>query len=96
MTNFLDKYNPQTSIFAHYQIDQTLPAEERAFTAWTMLLSAKRLHDGLFLVIGKILTDVRDEKLVEKLDYENKHISASRHTNTTSRHWNLILKKLVK
>lgn len=71
MSSYLDKYNPQTSIFAHYQIDANLPVEERAFTAWKMLLSAKRLHDGLFLVIGKILKDVRDEKLYEKLDYEN-------------------------
>lgn len=71
MPDFLEKYNPQTSIFAHFQVDETLPVEERAFQTWRALLSAKRSHDGLFLVIGKLLKDVRDERLYEKLDYEN-------------------------
>lgn len=71
MADFLEKYNPQTSIFAHFQVDTELPAEERAFQTWKALLSAKRSHDGLFLVIGKLLKDVRDERLYEKLDYEN-------------------------
>lgn len=71
MSSYLDKYNPQTSIFAHFQVDEKLPVEERAFQTWKALLSAKRSHDGLFLVIGKLLKDVRDEKLYEKLDYEN-------------------------
>lgn len=71
MSSYLDKYNPQTSIFAHFQVDETLPVEERAFQTWKALLSAKRSHDGLFLVIGKLLKDFRDNKLYEKLDYEN-------------------------
>jgi hypothetical protein len=71
MADFLEKYNPQTSIFAHFQVDEQLPAEERAFATWKALLSAKRSHDGLFLVIGKLLKDVRDDKLYETLDYEN-------------------------
>jgi len=71
MPDFLEKYNPQTSIFAHFQVDENLPVEERAFATWKALLSAKRSADGLFLVIGKLLKMVRDEKLYEKLDYEN-------------------------
>lgn len=71
MANYLEKYNPQTSIFAHFEVDSTLPVVERAFATWRALLSAKRSHDGLFLVIGKLLKDVRDERLYEKLDYEN-------------------------
>lgn len=67
----LDKYNPQTSIFAHFRVDVDLPKEERAFATWKALLSAKRSHDGLFLVIGKLLKDVRDDKLYEQLDYDN-------------------------
>lgn len=67
----LDKYNPQTSIFAHFRVDVDLPKEERAFATWAALLSAKRSHDGLFLVIGKLLKDVRDDKLYEQLDYDN-------------------------
>ena len=71
MDNFLEKYNPATSIFAHFQVDDQLPVEERAFQTWKALLSAKRSHDGLFLVIGKLLRDIRDNKLYETLDYEN-------------------------
>lgn len=71
MSSFLDKYNPQTSIFTHFQVDANLPVEEKAFETWKALLLAKRSHDGLFLVIGKLLKDVRDERLYEKLDYEN-------------------------
>lgn len=67
----LDKYNPQTSIFAHFNVDDNLPKEERAFATWKALLSAKRSHDGLFLVIGKLLKDVRDDKLYEDMDYDN-------------------------
>lgn len=71
MSSFLDKYNPQTSIFTHFQVDESLPEEERAFQTWKALLLAKRSHDGLFLVIGKLLKDVRDGRLYEKLDYES-------------------------
>lgn len=71
MSGYLDKYNPQTSIFAHFQVDEQLPKEERAFQVWKALLTAKRSHDGLFLVIGKLLKDVRDNELFKQLDYEN-------------------------
>lgn len=71
MSSYLDKYNPQTSIFAHFQVDDNLPVEERAFQVWKALLIAKRSHDGLFLVIGKLLKDVRDNELFKQLDYEN-------------------------
>ena len=67
----LDKYNPTTSIFTHFNVDVELPKEERAFATWQALLSAKRSHDGLFLVIGKLLKDVRDDKLFLKMDYDN-------------------------
>jgi len=71
MTSYLEKYNPQTSIFTHFQVDEGLSAEERAFQTWKALLSAKRSHDGLFLVIGKLLKDFRDQELFKQLDYEN-------------------------
>lgn len=71
MSNFLDKYQPQTSIFAQFKVDENLPKVERAFATWRSLLSAKRSHDGLFLVIGKLLKDVRDDRLYEELDYDN-------------------------
>lgn len=71
MSSYLEKYNPRTSIFAHFQVDDNLPVEERAFQVWKALLTAKRSHDGLFLVIGKLLKDVRDNELFKQLDYEN-------------------------
>lgn len=67
----LDKHNPETSIFAHFKVEEGLEKADRAFATWKALLSAKRSHDGLFLVIGKLLKDVRDEKLYLTLDYDN-------------------------
>lgn len=71
MADFLEKYSPRTDIFSNYQIDDQLLAVDRAFQSWKALLSAKRSHDGLFLVMGKLLKSFRDEKLYEQLDYEN-------------------------
>lgn len=71
MSSYLDKYNPKTSIFAAFDVPTDLPREEWAFATWRALLSAKRSHDGLFLVIGKLLKDVRDLNLYRELDYEN-------------------------
>jgi hypothetical protein len=70
-SSYLAKYNPETSIFKHFQVEEGLPVNERAFKMWEVLLSAKRGHDGLFLVIGKLLKDFRDEELFKQLDYEN-------------------------
>jgi len=70
--NFLDRYNPKTEIFS--SIDKTLaPLEssEKAFKVWEMLLSVKKIHDSSFLVLGKLLKDVRDDRLYESLDYDN-------------------------
>lgn len=69
MDSYLAKYNPETSIFAAFDVDKSLPVNEKAFATWKALLLAKRSHEGLFLVIGKLLRDFRDEKLYEKLDY---------------------------
>lgn len=70
--NFLDKYNPKINLFK--EIDQELLIEdkpERAFKTWEMLLKFKKFNDASFLVIGKLLKDVRDDKLYEQLDYDN-------------------------
>lgn len=71
MSDFLTKYHPETSLFAPFEIKEGLSIEERAFATWKALIAAKRSADGLFLVIGKLLKDIRDDKLYEKLDYEN-------------------------
>lgn len=68
---YLEKYNPSTSIFSQFIVDENLPIVDRAFQTWKALLTAKRSHDGLFIVIGMLLKSVRDNKLYEKLDYEN-------------------------
>lgn len=67
----LDKYKPKTDIFSLFSVNEDLPKEEKAFSVWKALLSAKRSHDGLFLIIGKLLKQVRDEKLFLELDYDN-------------------------
>jgi hypothetical protein len=69
--SYLEKYNPQTPIFTHFYVDESLPVRERAFGTWKALLSAKRTSEGLFLIIGKLLKDVRDGELYLQLDYEN-------------------------
>lgn len=71
MSSLLEKYYPETSIFKHFEIDQNLPEEDRAFLTWKALLEARRNQEGLFLVIGKLLKDIRDQKLYLKLDYED-------------------------
>lgn len=74
MSSYLDKYNPQTSIFAHFQVDEKLPVEERAFQTWKALLSAKRSHDGLFLVIGKLLKDVVQFGICQKVSINEQNL----------------------
>lgn len=51
MDNYLAKYKPETSVFKHFDVDQNLPEEEKAFATWKALLLAKRSYEGLFLVI---------------------------------------------
>ncbi len=71
MSKALDKFNPKTSIFKQFEVSEKLPKKDRAFATWKALLLAKRSHDGLFLVIGKLLKDVRDDKLYISMDYDN-------------------------
>lgn len=75
--DFLNKFNVQ----------EYLPPHIKAHKLWNMLLVAKRSRDGLFLVIGKILKQIRDEKLYKDLDYpsfskflSSEEISFSRET----------------
>ena len=48
--DYLAKYSPQTSIFHNFEVASDLSPEDRAFKTWEKLLSAKRSHEGLFLV----------------------------------------------
>lgn len=68
----IDKYKPQVpSIFDEFKVDQTLSREDYAFEIWKKLLTAKKAHEALFLVIGSILKEIRDKKIYKTLDYEN-------------------------
>ena len=70
--NYLDKYFPKTNIFSSLEEELgKYEGEERAFKTWETLLVVKRANESSFLLIGKLLKDVRDEKLYLKLDYEN-------------------------
>jgi hypothetical protein len=52
-----------------FSVDKSLPKEEYAFDVWRKLLIAKQTSDALFLVQGKLLKHIRDEKLYKTLDY---------------------------
>ncbi|MDX9743619.1 MAG: hypothetical protein RBT59_07385 [Arcobacteraceae bacterium] len=67
--NAISKYSPEMkSIFQQFDIDKS--TEDYAFKVYEKLLFAKKSHEVLFLVIGKLLKTIRDEKLYKKLDYE--------------------------
>jgi hypothetical protein len=68
----LSKYKPDVpSIFEQFEPDTSLPQDEYAFDVYQKLLFAKRSHEVLFLVIGRLLKEIRDAELYRKLDYEN-------------------------
>src|SRR3989304_4785788 len=65
-------YKPELpSVFTGFEVDKTLPKEDYTFKLWQNLLIAKKQQGFLFLVIGKILKEIRDDKLYTILDYEN-------------------------
>jgi len=61
----------ERSVFSYFQVDESLPRNEMAHSAWNALVAAKKSYDALFLVIGKLLKIVRDQELYKELDYEN-------------------------
>lgn len=70
--DYITKYKPTLpELLNDFDINPDLSREDYAFEAWKMLLVAKRNSDAMFLVIGKLLKDVRDKKLFEVLDYES-------------------------
>ena len=67
--NALAKYKPElNSIFDSFEVDKN--SKDYAFEVYEKLLFAKKSHEVLYLVLGKLLKDIRDEKLYLKLDYE--------------------------
>jgi hypothetical protein len=52
-----------------FQTDPSLSKEDYAFDVWKKLLLAKQASEALFIIIGKLLKAIRDEKLYKMLDY---------------------------
>lgn len=69
--DFLSKYKPEVSVFSQFEVDKSLPEEDYAFAIWQKLIQAKRGHQVLFLVIGKLLKEIKEQKIYLKLDYES-------------------------
>jgi hypothetical protein len=67
----MDFLAPQNTIFSQFNINQKLSKSELAHATHQALIKAKLNYEGLFLIIGKLLKDVRDKKLYEELDYDN-------------------------
>lgn len=61
LPSFLDEFNAPVNV--------TEP--EKAFALYQMLLQAKRNQDYLFLGIGKLLKEIKDNELYRQLDYES-------------------------
>jgi hypothetical protein len=69
MDSYLTKYKPElSSVFEQFEVEKS--EEDYVFKIYQNLLLAKRNHEVLFLVIGKLLKEIRDNKLHEKLDYD--------------------------
>jgi hypothetical protein len=69
MDSYLTKYKPElSSVFEQFEVAKS--EEDYVFKLYQKLLLAKRNHEVLFLVIGKLLKEIRDNKLHEQLDYD--------------------------
>jgi len=59
------------TVLAQFSPDSALSRSDYAHDAYKKLLFAKKSQDFLFLAMGKILREIRDEKLYQDLDFEN-------------------------
>lgn len=59
------------SFLREFVVSPELEGSEKAYALYQKLLVAKRSQDYLFLGIGKLLKDIRDEKLYKELDYDS-------------------------
>jgi hypothetical protein len=71
MSNISKYYPTIPSILEQFALDESLPKEEKAFSAWKALLQAKQHYEALFLAVGRLLKQIRDQRLFEALDYES-------------------------
>lgn len=70
MSSGLSPYKPALpSVFDNFVPDERLTDSDYAFDAYKKLLLAKKSHEALFLVIGKLLLEIKDKELYKALDY---------------------------
>lgn len=68
MSDFLTQYRPDISVLDQFSVDPSDP--DYAWLLWKKLLEAKQGHQILFLVIGKLLKEVKEKKVYQTLNYE--------------------------
>lgn len=56
---------------SEFTVPKAIEGSDRAYALYQLLLSAKRSQDYLFLGIGKVLKEIRDNKLYRELDYDS-------------------------
>lgn len=59
-----------TSLVGQFEVDASLPQTEYAWEVSQKLQLAKRHSELLFLIIGKLLKDIKDHQLYHQLDYD--------------------------
>ena len=73
--DFLQKYYPKLEVYEKFDEDfkelEKLDKSDRAFASWKQLLQVRKGQQALFIITGKILKRIRDERLYEDLDYES-------------------------
>ena len=70
--DYLSKFKPNLpELLSDFTPDDDVSEEEYAFNVYKLLLTAKRNNECLFIIIGKLLKEIRDKELYLKLDYES-------------------------
>lgn len=67
----IELYKPAVSLSETFKVDETLDEKQQAFIALKNISLARRAQEAMFLVMGKLLTLVRDRKLFKYLDFEH-------------------------
>ena len=67
----IDLYKPNVSLGETFTIDNKLSKPEKAFEVYKKLKLAVLYQDALFLVIGKLLKHIKEERLYKQLDFKS-------------------------
>jgi hypothetical protein len=70
--DYLEKFHPTLpDLMKDFTLDEDIPEEEYAHKVYQLLLLAKRNSEAMFIILGKLLKEIRDKELFLKLDYES-------------------------